>query len=195
MDIKTFRERVSTEPSFLVSYIVANNPEAVMENLQAEGQIVNDEADIFPLLNELLAEGKEKVVRRVLSVPVNTDNMSAAEMAVLMDITKGRQQANGMLKKSGESKEEDSDSGTGSEGGSFWNSAAFGSLLQGVFSLGAGYLSSQGLYNVPTGATAGRTAQDEAAKKARTTRYILIGVAVLAVIAIGFFVWKSQSSK
>jgi len=196
MDIKTFRERVSTEPSFLASYIVANNPEAVLENLQAEGQIVHDADDIFPVLNEMLSEGKQKAVQRVLSVPVNTENLSAAEMAVLMDLSKGQAQANGMRNKSakaGEDAEDDADDGTGSSGQSFWNSTAFGSLLQGVFNLGAGYLSSQGLYNVPTGGEAARAASDEAAKKSRTTRYIIIGVVVVVIAVVAYVLLKSKS--
>jgi len=94
-----------TTPDYGVAYILANNPEAVADNLRGMGFIASDADGIVKALNELLAAGNSAGFTAALSVPIRLDRVTPEELAVVADV------ANGMANASGQPMAKNSDGG------------------------------------------------------------------------------------
>lgn len=210
MQIQTFRQRLQGDINFAVSYILANNPEAVEERLRALGHSVSNVDDIWATLNEFLADGNLKDFREVLAVPMLTDGVDAAQSGVVLQVGQGMAQMaapDGRLpqKSYGPQTEAEarasgwdptngwtSSSGGDDDGGSSWSvnfANVFGALLDGYTTImGRG---GQQVTQVDTRADAASAAATEADAKKKRNRNILIGVGVgVVVIIVVVFVWK-----
>lgn len=210
MKIKTFRERLASDPNFRVSYIVSNNEVAVAERLRAEGFNVSTSDDIFRELNALLAAKEYRVFNHVLSVPMRTDGLSAAELAVVMEVGQGLRQAHsaeGSTKSNPygiEGTDIYSDGGTvpDSTSGGSGNGAAnfatiFGSLAGGIadlFSAGV-FAGDQEVKDVPTATDAATIAEQERQRKAAIQRNWMIGGGILLALVLAFVTYKDTKGK
>jgi len=197
MTLKTLRDQLLSNPHFVVSYIVGNNPGAVEDRLRAMGFTISTEDDIFETLNELLRDGRTEEFREALTVPILTDGRDAAELAVLADVAKANMQATSPdgqmpMAKSiqgpwsqgpmGATSEADD----GSSSTSFWNTQAASGLLSGLFNLGAGFMTSQGLYQTPTNNVAPPPA------KKSNTMWVVVLVGVVLIGTVWYFLKKSK---
>ena len=211
MQIQTFRQRLQGDLNFAVSYILANNPEAVEERLRALGHSVSNVDDIWAILNEFLADGNMKDFREVLAVPMLTDGVDAAQSGVVLQVGQGMAQMaapDGRLphKSYGPQTENEarasgwdptngwsssSSSGGNDDGGSNWSvnfANVFGALVDGYTTImGRG---GQQVTQVDTRADAANAAAGEAARKAKKTRYTLIAVGVGVVALVAILLWK-----
>lgn len=214
MTLKTLRDQLLSNPSFVVSYIVANNPGAVEDQLRSMGYAPESPDAIFLALNELLEQGREEDFRRALEVPILTDGVDSAELAVLADVAKANLQAadpDGMLplqasvgeehgkgerRRTGAEKsaggadnsmKAGSGAGDGGGGSSFWSTQAASGLIQGLFTLGQGFLFSRGLYQVPT------TDQPTPNEPKGTWKGILVIAVVLFLLGgVAYFILKKK---
>ncbi len=203
MTLKTLRDQLVSDPNFRVNYIVANNPGAVEDKLRAMGFSISGVDDIWESLRELLEQQRTDELEEALTVPILTDDVDAAELAVVADVAKANLQAadpDGVLRpmKSmvqgpwsdgpmGPTSEGGTNGGgsTNDGGGSFWNTQAASGLLQGLFGLGAGFMSSQGLYQVPT------TNEAPDPKRGSGLSTVLVILAILVLLAVvAFIFWK-----
>jgi len=84
-----------TDPNYLVSFIVYNNPNAVADRLQGLGIATGAKPEnIFAAINELLANGKVDQMIDVLSVPANTDYLDTTTQFALESAAKETRRAN-----------------------------------------------------------------------------------------------------
>ncbi len=82
-----FKWKIANDPSYIVSFIVDNNPTAVAANLQAYGYYVETKESIVAALNQLM--GDEDGVSRViaaLSVPMLLSNSVRAYDQAIMEV-------------------------------------------------------------------------------------------------------------
>ena len=164
------RNRLMTDPDFGISFILANNPEAVINNLRGLDFNVDDVSDAFEAINELLERGNTEAVERALSVPMLTDEVDPATVVIVTDAAQGLRGG----RKS-----------TGSDNP--WN---VGNIFAG---LATGYLAmingraNPGVAQVNT--TTGSGTPTPA--KNNTTLYIIIALVVLAIIAL--IAWKAAT--
>ena len=84
LTISQFREAL-TNPDYIVGFIIANNPEAVADNLRGQGFIVSTPQDIVQALNALLERGDDALFEQALSVPLNEDRITPDELVVLAE--------------------------------------------------------------------------------------------------------------
>lgn len=200
-----------SEQSYAVSYIVENNPVAVSERLREFGFSVNTPSDIFGALNALLEEGKVVDYWQALNVPMLTAGIDPAQCAVVIEVGQAMAQManpNGELAKAGvfdpsifdptgAYANTAVDGGAVPDGGSnhapgtgFAN--VFGAIMSGFVSLmGAGNAANTTVTETSTSAEAARIAADEAARKQRTNRTILIGIGVVVLLVVGYLVYKA----
>lgn len=204
MQIKTFREKMLTDVDYAVSYIVKNNAPAVADRLQTYGFSVSDDDSIFEALNELLSEGRLAEFREALSVPMRTDAVDPAQLAVVSDVAKGMAQA-GRAQRSTKmapvwpptldefmgsgpaATAEDSD-GT-SPGTGFAN--VFGAIIGGLTAVLGAVNGKGSVQQVPTDGAANNARAEADAAKQKRNRYILIGVGVVLLIVVAVFAIKA----
>lgn len=171
MTNEELRNRLLTDPDFGVSFIIGNNPEAVMENLRGLDFNVNTVEDAFEVINELLSIGNIDAVQRALSVPMLTDQVDPATVVVATGAAealspKGRRKSTG--------------AGTDNP----WN---VGNIFAG---LATGYLAiingraNQQVNQVTTGTTSGG---GQTPTKDNTILYVIIALVVVALIALLVF--------
>lgn len=214
MKIQTFRERLMSDKDFAISYIVANNEVAVAEQIRALGYSVNTTDDIFALLNHMLTEGKMDEFRQSLSVPMRTEGVDPAQMAVVMEVAQGMRQ---MASEDGSTKMQpynnygipgtditsdggavpsSSASASGSGGGSNWGanfSNAFGALVGGFTTMWTAgvFAGDRTVTNVPTDEAAQAASEEERKRKAAKNRTIMIVVGVLVLLVLAFLIYKA----
>src|SRR5690606_6407808 len=89
MTIDSLKARMRTDIGFAAAYILRNNPEAVMRNLNDAGYPVDSIEDAEAALNDLLQDHELDTFRHVLSVPMLTDQISDAEVIALEQVALG----------------------------------------------------------------------------------------------------------
>ena len=211
MQVQTFRNRLQSDLSFAVSYILANNPERVEENLRGLGYSVSNTDDIWRELNEMLADGRIGEFKAVLNVPMVTDGVDAAQTGVVLQVGQGMAQVaspNGSLPRTksntGPMTQEEAqaagwnpttgwgNNSSNEDSESNWSvnfSNVFGALINGFTTI-MGTNGRTEVQPTDTEADARMAAQQEAERKAKRTRNILIGVGVGVAILIGILIWK-----
>lgn len=216
MKVNTFKDQLTSNLDFAVSYIVANNPEAVVNNLRGLDFMVGDDpATIFGALNELLAAGEWDIFQQALNVPMVTQGVDAAQMAVVLEVAQGMHQ---MSKNAGGAKTWDVEHvgyaaetpdeyvpshGSSASGGASSGAApgtgfanVFGAIINGFATLanvGAG--AQQPVNQVPTNAAANQAAADQAAARKRNMRKWGIGIGIVAALALLAFIIYSYNKR
>lgn len=84
--IQGLRDRLLTDPSFVIQYIYGNNPDAVISNLRALGFQISNADDVFSAVNHLLQEGQVELVHQAFTVPFLTDEIDPAEVAIVREV-------------------------------------------------------------------------------------------------------------
>lgn len=208
VQIATFRERLSGDPNYAISYIVANNTAAVVDRMRQVGLSVSSEEDIFQAINDYLADGEYDKVAFVLSVPMVTDGVDAAQMAVVLDVARGMAQAanpDGQLKSFNEYG--GAGSAYGPQTAEFYNESdanndtkrtvwdnVFGGLVSGWMAYWQTRQPEQ-VQPTPTDEAAARAAREEAERKKRTQRNIVIGVGIVVVLAVVVILFVARKGK
>jgi len=168
LTISQFREAL-TNPDYIVGFIIANNPEAVADNLRGQGFIVSTPQDIVQALNALLERGDDALFEQALSVPLNEDRITPDELVVLAE------QSDAMRRVAGKGGAKSTD----------WN-AILGGLAAGALY----YLNSSGTNTVKP--TDPNTAPPTPPKKDNTALYVGIGIAVVVLIIILLLVFRKK---
>ena len=205
MTVKSFRDRFSSDADFAFSFMVGNNYEAIADNLRTGyGLIIESEDDVFDALNEMKAEGRYDDIVRVMNVPVITDGVDTAVLAVIQDVASGMRQLAKSRSKNLPTFGPDDDytppdaaetNGNGTTGaedsgsGSGWTDV-FGAIVSGFTTIWGAANPTGNLTNVNTTAETAAAAQQEAERKARNQRYIIIGVVVVVAIVGLWLAWK-----
>jgi ABC-type antimicrobial peptide transport system permease subunit len=180
MTTDELKARLLTDPDYIFSYILANNPAAVTENFRGLGFTISSDTDVFNALNELLETGEDAKAIAAFSVPMLTDQVDPAEVVVVQQASQALGNVNGMHTKSA------SQDGTGS-------GFDIGALFTGLATGALAYLNASGTNKVNQAATNGTaqtsaTATAAAAAKAtqQKTMWTIIGIggAVLLVVVI-----------
>jgi len=84
--IQGLRDRLLTDPGFVIQYIYGNNPDQVILNLRALGFQISNSDDVFNAVNQLIEEGHSNVVNEAFNVPFLTDQVDPAEIAVVREV-------------------------------------------------------------------------------------------------------------
>lgn len=150
-----------SDPNYALGVMIANNPEAIADNLNNNGFIVSDHQGIADALNEILDRKDYALFKQVLSVPIRLDRMGPEEVNIVTT------QAAAMTRAAGGSAK------------SFDLNAAFGGLATGVLT----YLAATGTTAVdPNGAKA----PPKPPEKDNTMLYVGIGVGAVLLIILLF---------
>lgn len=203
MTVKTFRDRLSSDADYAISFMVDNNFEAIADNLRTGyGAIIESDDDVFEALNEMKAERRYRDIVRVLSVPVITDDLDPAVLGVLQEVGRGMRQV-AKAKSGGDNDLSGNDdnsgasdvNGNGTTGGNADGSGSgwsdiFGSIVSGFTAIWSSTHDNENLTNVSTSPEVQLAAQHEAERKARTTRIIIISVVVVIAIVGAWLAWK-----
>ncbi len=84
--IQRFRDRLLTDPNFVVQYIYGNNPDQVVLNLRAIGLQISNVDDVMNAVHQLLKDGKRDVVIQAFRVPFLTDRIDPAEIPAVKEV-------------------------------------------------------------------------------------------------------------
>jgi len=172
--LSEFRQAL-LDPNYAVGYIIANNPEAVADNLRNMGFIVSTPDDIIRALNALLERGDQALFIQALTVELNQERVTPEEMAVIAE------QADAMLRAAGQK------STGAAQGGNFNWAALMGGLATGALF----FLNSSGQNQVnPTNPTNPNTPPPP--PKSNAGLYIGIGIGVVVLIIILLLVFRKK---
>lgn len=84
--IQHFRDRLLTDPNYVIQYIYGNNPDQVVLNLRAIGLRISNVDDVINAVHQLLQDGKRDVVIQALSVPFLTDRIDPGEIPAVKEV-------------------------------------------------------------------------------------------------------------
>lgn len=152
------RLKLVSDPDFIFSYIYANNPNAVIENIRGLGEIVENDDQVFDVINGLIEDGRQDLVEQIMTVPMVTENLDPGALAVMGELA-----ATSSTRK------------TGLDAASWAAIAAAGVTLVGVLT---GNKGNKPVEQVPT------NSNTTATKKNNTTLYVVIGGAVVVAIVL-----------
>jgi hypothetical protein len=91
--VTTLREKLLSNPGFIVSYILHNNPNAVVERLRGMGFTVGNADQAFNAINALLEKGEGEKAVEALSVPMLTADLDPAEVAIAQEVAQAHYRA------------------------------------------------------------------------------------------------------
>jgi hypothetical protein len=81
------REKLKSEPGWIVKLALKNNPEGVIQNAQAKGHSwVEREDQVWELLDILAQQGEDQEIMDILSVDFKPENASDEAVEALQDI-------------------------------------------------------------------------------------------------------------
>lgn len=163
MTTEELRVRLSTDPNFIFSYIYGNNPDAVIDNLRGLGFIINNADDVFNAINELHERGDDNLLIQAFTVPLLTDQISPAELAVITDVMSGQQHATTGVQKRLQISAET------------WT---------GIAGLAVGLIGAFAGGGKPVQQTSTTAAAPAAAQKDKTLTYVLVGVGGLVAVVV-----------
>lgn len=80
------RDRLLTDPGFVIQYIYGNNPDQVILNLRALGFPISNFDDVMVAVNTLIERGETEVANQAFNVPFLTDQIDPAEVAIVREV-------------------------------------------------------------------------------------------------------------
>lgn len=210
MVIKDLRDALTSNWNLALNYIVSNNGPAVADRLRALGFSVGTDDDIFECVQILIDDKRLGDLKWALSVPMRTERIDPAEASVVLEVGSGMRRAyQGRTKANVDEDNSPPPEGASANGTNTADTApadgetfstVFGAIATGVTGilgtlLGAGQNPSTTNQTDTTRDLAANAAADEAARKAKTKRIIIISVSVAAaavLIYIGYRAWKAN---
>jgi|GEM_PF-7092491 len=183
MTTDELKARLLTDPDYIFSYMLGNNPAAITANLRGLGFTIASDADVFNAINALLENGQDEQLRAAFSVPMLTDQVDPAEMVVVQQASQALGNVNGMATKSA------------SQDGGFDVGALFAGLATGALAYlnasGAGQVSQTSTTGTAqTGAAAAAAA--EAKAKQQKTMWTIIGIAGAVLVVVLILVFRKK---
>lgn len=172
MTKEELRVKLATDPNYIFSYIYANNPDAVIDNLRGLGFVLNNVDDVFDAINALHERGDDAELVQAFTVPVLTDQMDPAELAIVQEVMSGQVQA--------------------VQGGPQASVKLDATSWAAIAGLGVSLIGILSGKQMQPQNTAAPNQPSQTEKKSNTATYVLIGAVVVIVIVVVAFVVRKK---
>lgn len=146
----------------------------MIDNLRGLGFVLNNADDVFNAINALHEQGDDALIVQAFSVPLLTDQMDPAELAIVSEVMSGQMPRSGGAQRSVEM-----------DASSWAAIAGLGVSLIGI-------LSGQPVQQQSTTNPTNTATPTTATKTDNTTTYVLIGAAILVVVVVIVLVLRKK---
>lgn len=160
--------QLNQDPTFLIDFILQNNPEAVMQNLNTSGYPVDNFQNLAPAIQAVIKKQGIAGLQNVLNVPVRADRLNNDETLAISSLQRNLRSENA--------------EGGGDGSGAGWTFAA--ALIGALGNVATTYLYTQS--DAQPGNEPGNSPYYPT-PPAENNNTLIIVVVILVVVAIGSF--------